>query len=117
MSISSRCASRWLTSFVVRKFCPASGQPTAKAASQDALRVGPCHTSVVSEGKRRDPSSIDPRAGLCASCRYAEIIISSRGSTFYLCHLADTDARFAKYPSLPVLECEGYEHGARTGSA
>jgi hypothetical protein len=71
----------------------------------------------VSEGQRRDRSSLDTRAGLCASCRHAEIITSSRGSTFYLCRLADSDARFAKYPAVPVLECVGYEHGARTGSA
>jgi hypothetical protein len=49
------------------------------------------------------------RAGLCASCRFAEIITSSRGSTFYRCTLADTDPRFRRYPVLPVLRCSGYE--------
>jgi hypothetical protein len=47
--------------------------------------------------------------GLCATCRHAETIVSARGSTFYLCRLALTDPHFSKYPTLPVLACEGYE--------
>jgi hypothetical protein len=47
--------------------------------------------------------------GLCATCRHVETITSTRGSTFYLCQLALTDLRFPKYPTLPVLACEGYE--------
>jgi hypothetical protein len=47
--------------------------------------------------------------GLCAACCHVETIVSARGSTFYLCQLALTDPRFAKYPTLPVLACEGYE--------
>jgi hypothetical protein len=46
--------------------------------------------------------------GLCAACRHARVIRSVRGSTFYLCQLAETDPRFAKYPRLPVLRCTGY---------
>jgi hypothetical protein len=41
-------------------------------------------------------------------------IDSARGSRFYLCRLAETDARFSKYPRLPVLSCPGYvgqDHG------
>lgn len=45
---------------------------------------------------------------LCASCGHSEIIRSSRGSMFYRCKLSDTDARFAKYPRLPVVECSGW---------
>jgi len=48
-------------------------------------------------------------AGLCASCRFAEIITSSRGSTFYLCGLAKTDPAFRRYPVLPVRQCSGYQ--------
>ena len=47
--------------------------------------------------------------GLCATCCHVETIVSARGSTFYLCKLALTDPRFAKYPALPVLACEGYQ--------
>ena len=47
--------------------------------------------------------------GLCASCRHVEIVTSARRSTFYLCRLSDTDARFPKYPALPVRSCAGYD--------
>jgi hypothetical protein len=50
-----------------------------------------------------------PRVGLCASCRYVEVITSSRESTFYRCRRSDTDPTFRKYPALPVLVCRGYE--------
>jgi len=47
--------------------------------------------------------------GLCATCCHVEMIASARGSTFYLCRLSLTDPRFSKYPTLPVLACEGYQ--------
>jgi hypothetical protein len=47
--------------------------------------------------------------GLCQACRNVRIINSGRGSTFYLCRLAERDPRFPKYPRLPVLICAGYE--------
>lgn len=48
------------------------------------------------------------RFGLCADCIYARQITSDRGSTFLQCQLSFTDARFAKYPRLPMLACSGY---------
>ena len=51
---------------------------------------------------------LDP-IGLCATCRQARVVQSAHGSTFYLCRLAETDPRYAKYPRLPVLRCAGYE--------
>jgi hypothetical protein len=47
--------------------------------------------------------------GLCADCSHSKRIQSDRGSVFFLCQLALTDARFKKYPRLPVLACAGYE--------
>lgn len=38
--------------------------------------------------------------------------MNRRGSTFFRCGRADTDARYPRYPALPVLECPGYEPGA-----
>jgi hypothetical protein len=55
--------------------------------------------------------------GLCASCRHARIITSARGSQFVLCEKSKTDARFARYPALPIVECLGYEKRERTGRA
>jgi hypothetical protein len=46
--------------------------------------------------------------GLCKNCGYHRVIKNDRGNTFYLCRLAESDARFPKYPRLPVLQCEGY---------
>ena len=48
-------------------------------------------------------------AGLCASCLHAHTIESSKGATFIRCELSFTDPRFARYPRLPMLRCEGYE--------
>jgi hypothetical protein len=48
------------------------------------------------------------QVGLCASCRFAEIVTSSRGSTFYLCTLSETNLAFRRYPILPVRQCAGY---------
>jgi hypothetical protein len=56
----------------------------------------------------RDRGTLD-RVGLCASCHHADVVTSSKKSTFYRCGLADTDPRFRKYPVLPVRVCSGYE--------
>lgn len=55
-------------------------------------------------------------AGLCADCVHVRQIRSERGSTFLQCQLSFTDARFAKYPRLPVVICSGYEKLARSES-
>jgi hypothetical protein len=48
-------------------------------------------------------------AGLCAECRHAQVIRSERGPVYYLCRKSFEDARYAKYPRLPVRACPGYE--------
>ena len=47
-------------------------------------------------------------AGLCASCVNARFIESSKGSRFMRCELSFTDARFVRYPRLPVMACAGF---------
>jgi hypothetical protein len=47
-------------------------------------------------------------AGLCADCRWSRVNRSDRGTLFFLCTKSFEDARFPKYPRLPVLECLGY---------
>jgi len=47
--------------------------------------------------------------GLCATCRWVQIVKNRRGSEFYRCTRAESDARFVRYPPLPVLRCPGYE--------
>ena len=48
-------------------------------------------------------------AGLCHSCQHVRVIRSDKGSVFYMCTLSATDARFPKYPPIPVLRCNGYQ--------
>jgi hypothetical protein len=48
-------------------------------------------------------------AGLCADCRFAKVVRSDRGATFYQCGRSFEDPRFSKYPRLPVRACAGYE--------
>ena len=47
--------------------------------------------------------------GLCAPCRFGQTQTNPRGSVFWRCRRADTEARFRRYPPLPVLECAGFE--------
>jgi hypothetical protein len=47
--------------------------------------------------------------GLCSDCLNARRIESPHGSVFLLCYLSVSDARFPKYPRLPVLSCDGYK--------
>jgi hypothetical protein len=49
------------------------------------------------------------RVGLCFTCQFSRLIVSDRGSRFYFCERSKTDARFPRYPALPVRACEGYE--------
>ncbi len=48
--------------------------------------------------------------GLCERCRHAHVVETPR-SVFWRCGLAAIDARFDKYPRLPVLACDGFEAG------
>ena len=52
-----------------------------------------------------------PHVGLCSVCRFARAVTSARGSTFWLCGRSREDARFPKYPRLPVVRCPGFEQG------
>ena len=58
------------------------------------------------------PSAADPRLGLCARCLHARKIRSSKASDFLLCERSTTDARYPKYPRLPVRACPGFTLGA-----
>ena len=46
--------------------------------------------------------------GLCATCEHLRLL-ASRRSVFVRCGLAAVDARFPRYPPLPVVACEGYK--------
>jgi hypothetical protein len=64
----------------------------------------------------RRSARAEPAVGMCAVCAHARPITSDRGSTFWLCGLAATDARFPKYPRLPVVRCAGCLRSEGSGS-
>jgi uncharacterized protein YciI len=47
--------------------------------------------------------------GLCITCRWKRATVNRRGSVFFRCARAEEDARFVRYPPLPVRSCPGYE--------
>lgn len=51
---------------------------------------------------------MDP--GLCGHCGHCQLIEGAR-TRFYLCRLSTVDARFPRYPRLPVLSCAGHQEG------
>ncbi len=55
-----------------------------------------------------DPEQLR-RVGLCVTCRHSRVIRSSKGSEFWLCERAQSDATYKKYPPLPVVRCRGHE--------
>jgi len=42
-------------------------------------------------------------------------VTNRRGSVFYRCARAETDPTYARYPSLPMRACPGYEPAAPSG--
>lgn len=52
--------------------------------------------------------SVTQNVGLCEACVWARIIRSDRGSEFWLCRYSAEDARYPKYPRLPVLVCAAF---------
>ncbi|MFY9469270.1 MAG: hypothetical protein WAP37_04055 [Solirubrobacterales bacterium] len=61
----------------------------------------------VSAPGRRPPGE-PGRYGLCDTCVNAKLIRNTRGSVFMMCMLHTVDARFPKYPPVPIIECRGY---------
>ena len=59
------------------------------------------------------PPAFDPAVGLCARCRHARTVRSTRGSRFWLCARAAHDRILRKYPALPRLDCHAF---AQTGA-
>ena len=56
--------------------------------------------------------SVPQKTGLCVTCVWVRTIRSDRGSEFLLCRYALQDARYPKYPRLPVLQCAAFAEGA-----
>lgn len=57
-----------------------------------------------------------PPPGLCGSCAHVRVVETRKGSRFYLCQLSEADARFPRYPRIPVLRCAGFLDAAGAAS-
>jgi hypothetical protein len=53
------------------------------------------------------------QAGLCDSCSHQKLVRNTRGSVFSMCLRSQSDARYPKYPRLPVRRCAGYVSASR----
>jgi hypothetical protein len=60
-------------------------------------------------GDRRDPTPDEASVGLCWTCRHSTVVVTDRGSRFYICERSRRDERFPRYPRLPVVACVGWE--------
>ena len=49
-----------------------------------------------------------PRS-LCETCQHLRMVTTPKGSRFVLCTRSTHDARFPKYPPIPVTRCDGFE--------
>ncbi len=59
--------------------------------------------------ERDEATQQSPNIGLCGDCHYTRQLVSGKGSQFFYCTRAETDARYTKYPRLPVTSCIGYQ--------
>jgi hypothetical protein len=57
---------------------------------------------------RHPDRQVPSPAGLCERCAHVQVILSSKGSRFYLCRMSSIDPRFPRYPAIPVLQCDGF---------
>ncbi len=64
--------------------------------------------------ERHKASQPSPTIGLCGDCRYTRQLVSGKGSQFFYCTRAETDARYTKYPALPVTSCGGFERDSES---
>ncbi len=59
--------------------------------------------------------SADRGLGLCATCAHVRPTPSDKGAFFYRCARSNVDARYPKYPTLPVIRFGGYESRSSGG--
>jgi hypothetical protein len=45
---------------------------------------------------------------LCETCAWMRSVVTRKGSRFLLCQLSQKNPRYRKYPSQPVVRCDGY---------
>ena len=51
---------------------------------------------------------------LCETCALMREVVTPKGSHFLLCRLSQTEPDYPKYPSQPVVRCDGYRKKEQT---
>ncbi len=59
-----------------------------------------------------DPAAEQAPVGRCLNCLYARVVGTRANDRYYLCERSIDDPRYARYPRLPMLTCDGHEHRA-----
>jgi len=94
---------------VLAKSSPREGSRGLRVAALEHVLV---FKTISSRDKDQREADVIRKAlaavGLCLECVHCRRIESAKGSAFRRCQLHESDARFAKYPRLPVLGCDGY---------
>ena len=62
---------------------------------------------LITHNSPMDDAPSGARAGLCDDCRHARMVVSSHGSTFYLCKLSEVDRASPDIPVFPYSSAEG----------
>jgi hypothetical protein len=60
---------------------------------------------MMNDPRRPEQGMPASRAGLCAGCVHARVIVNDRGSQFLRCEYSAVDSRYPRYPALPVRRC------------
>ena len=74
------------------------------AANQTAANA-----SMIRSGQTMREAEREGRVGLCPDCRHVRVVRSRMNQDYYRCERSTADARYPKYPRLPVLRCDGYD--------
>ena len=63
----------------------------------------------------QETPALPVKPGLCGDCLHAAVKGTNRGTAYLRCTRASWDDRLARYPSLPVTDCAGFQSPADAG--
>lgn len=109
-----------LRAVLLRRAVSAGVGPGAVTVSRECTRCGDDGQRYFSHrrgdrGRHLAYLGVLPRAGLpdpvglCRSCTWSRRVETARGSVFRLCRRHRSDPAYRKYPTLPVVDCAGFE--------
>ena len=87
---------------------PRRESPQRRRESPERRRESPERRREFTERRREPAERTTEREGLCPVCVHVRRVVSSRGSTFLRCRLADRDPALPRYPPQPRMVCRGF---------